>query len=105
MPLETHIALISTINDKNLRFQELETEGIKWITSPPDILSPFKYHRCKCTGPTSGYQIALKYDGLICRIDVTAWGISYKKSTPSYHDMEVIQIANSSPYRLEIVLI
>ncbi|MCF8466718.1 MAG: hypothetical protein K9G33_04900 [Sneathiella sp.] len=105
MPLETHIALISTIDNKDLHYQKLETDGIEWPTPPPDVLSPFTYHRCKCTGPTSGYQIALKYDGLICRIDVTAWGISYKKSTPTYHDMEIIQISNSSPYRLEIVLI
>lgn len=105
MPLEAHIALISTIKNKDLSYHELETEGIEWLSSPPDILTPFKYHRCLCSGPTSGYQIALKYDGLICRIDVTAWGVSYRKSTPTYHDMEIIQITDTSPYRLEIVLI
>jgi hypothetical protein len=105
MPLDTHIALISTIKDKYLRYHDLATEGTEWITAPPDILTPFKYHRCHCSGPTSGYQVALKYNGLICRIDVTAWGISYRKSTPTYHDMEVIQITRAAPYRLEIVLI
>lgn len=105
MPLDAHIALISTLTDKTLHYQELATEGIEWPAPPPDVLAPFKYHRCRCTGPTSGYQIALKYDGLICRIDVTAWGISYRKSTPTYQDMEIIQITNSSPYRLEIVFI
>lgn len=105
MPLEAHIALISTINDKNLHYEALETEGAEWLTPPPDTLTPFKYHRCRCSGPTSGYQIALKYDGLICRIDVTAWGISYRKSTPTYHDMEIIQITDNAPYRLEIVMI
>ena len=105
MPLEAHIALISTIHDKNFHYEALETEGTEWLSPPPDILTPFKYHRCRCSGPTSGYQVALKYGGLICRIDVTAWGISYRKSTPTYHDMEIIQINSSSPYRLEIVLI
>tara|TARA_R100000005_G_scaffold89619_1_gene60264 strand:+ start:694 stop:1011 length:318 start_codon:yes stop_codon:yes gene_type:complete len=105
MPLETHIALISTIEKKDLRYQALETDGLEWVTPPPAILPPFKYHRCRCTGPASGYQIALKYDGLICRIDVTAWGLAYRKSTPTYHDMEVIQITDHAPYRLEIVLL
>lgn len=105
MPLEAHIALISTINDKNLHYQELETGSAEWLSPPPEILTPFKYHRCQCRGPSSGYQVALKYDGLICRIDVTAWGITYRKSTPTHHDMEIIQITKDSPYRLEIVLI
>ncbi|PHQ71695.1 MAG: hypothetical protein COB93_02660 [Sneathiella sp.] len=105
MPLETHIALISTIHDRDLTHYELETDGLEWHTPPPEQLTPFKYHRCRCSGPTSGYQIALKYDGLICRIDVTAWGISYRKSTPTKYNMEVIQISKSSPYRLEIVFI
>ncbi|WP_373085741.1 hypothetical protein [Sneathiella sp.] len=105
MPLETHIALISTVTDKNLHYEKLDTEGIEWMMSPPEMLAPFQYHRCKCSGPASGYQIALKYEGLICRIDVTAWGVSYRKSTPTFHDMEIIQITNTAPYRLEIVMI
>jgi len=105
MPLETHIALISTINDRNLTHDVLDTEGFKWHAPPPTLLTPFKYRRRRCSGPASGYQIALKYDGLICRIDVTVWGISYRKSTPNKHDMEVIQISKSSPYHLEIIFI
>lgn len=105
MPLETHIALISTVNDKTLHHDPLETEELKWRSSPPSVLEPFIYHRCECSGPASGYQIALKYDGLICRIDVTSWGISYRKSTPTYRDIEIIQISEKSPYRLEIVYI
>jgi hypothetical protein len=105
MPLETHIALINTIADKQLKFQDLCDETLVWQASPPELLVPFKYHRCQCSGPASGYQVALKYDGLICRIDVTAWGVSYQKSTPTYQDMEVIQITQSSPYRLEIVFL
>ncbi|MEH6547765.1 MAG: hypothetical protein V7701_15120 [Sneathiella sp.] len=105
MPLETQIALISTITEKPLKFQDLGDENLVWKSAPPEFLEPFKYQRCHCTGPASGYQVGLKYDGLICRIDVTAWGISYRKSTPSYQDMEVIQITQASPYRLEIVFL
>ncbi|TNE33345.1 MAG: hypothetical protein EP348_13140 [Alphaproteobacteria bacterium] len=105
MPLDTHIALINTIHETPLHYQGLQTGDIEWPAPPPAILQPFKYYRCRCSGPASGYQIALKYDGLICRIDVTAWGISYKKSTPTYQNMEIIQITNSSPYRIEIVMI
>jgi hypothetical protein len=103
MPLETQIALISTITEKHLEFQDLGDENLIWQSPPPEFLEPFKYHRCRCSGPASGHQVALKYDGMICRIDVTAWGVSYRKSTPSYQDMEVIQITQVEPYRLEII--
>lgn len=105
MPLEAHIALISTIENRNLKYQALEADGLTWITAPPPFLPAFRYYRCRCTGPTSGYQIPLKYDGLICRIDVTAWGLTCRKSTPTHHDMEIIQITSHAPYRVEIVLL
>ena len=106
MPLAVEISLINTIEGKALAFEDLNSdEGPDWSVRPPDLLAPFQYCRCSCTGPSSGYQIALKYAGLICRIDVTAWGIAFQKSTPSQNDLELIQIKESAPYRLEIILI
>jgi hypothetical protein len=105
MPLETHFALISTIKDKQLAFKDLSDATTVWESPPPPYLTSFKYYRCRCRGPSSGYQIGIKYDGMICKIDVTAWGISVQKSTPTYQDMEIIQITESAPYRLEIVFL
>lgn len=105
MPLETQISLINTITDRQFEFQDLSDENNVWELPPPSILESFKYYRCRCRGPSSGYQIGIKYNGMICRINVTAWGISYSKSTPTHQDMEVIQITETVPYRLEIVFL
>ncbi len=105
MPLETRIALISTIEDTPLDFQDLGGTSLEWVIPPPKVLTPYKYFRCICTGPASGYQIALKYGGLICRVNITAWGYTCRKSSPTYHDIEVINISDTLPYRLEIIYI
>lgn len=105
MPLETRIALISTIEDTDLVFQDLSGHAVEWIAPPPEVLTSFKYFRCACTGPASGYQVTLKYGGLICSINVTAWGFTCRKSTPTYRDIEIINVSDTEPYRLEIIYI
>src|SRR5690606_41999320 len=99
------IALIRAIVNRKLKYEPPQGDGVTRITAPAPFLPAFRYYRCRCTGPTSGYQVPLKYDGLICRIDVTAWGLTCRKSTPTHHDMEIIQITSHAPYRLEIVLL
>ncbi len=104
MPLDVDISLINAIEGKELSYQSLETTDISWSTPPPGTLLPFRYERCQCTGPSSGYQVALKYGPLICRIDITAWGITYRKSTPTMHDLELVLVKKKPPYRLEVIL-
>ncbi|MBL4907743.1 MAG: hypothetical protein JKX94_09860 [Sneathiella sp.] len=104
MPLDVDISLINAIEGKELPYQLLETEDIYWSAPPPDVLSPFRYQRCQCSGPSSGYQIALKFGAMICRIEVTAWGITYRKSTPTMHDLELVLVKNKPPYRLEMII-
>ncbi|WP_169568643.1 hypothetical protein [Sneathiella limimaris] len=106
MPLDVEIAMINTIEDQELVYSDLnDPEAFSWHTPPPDKLRPFQYCRCTCSGPSSGYEIALKYNGLICTISVTSWGVQFKKSTPTHNDMELIQIKEKAPYRLELFLI
>ena len=105
MALNVDILMISAIEGENLEYEELKTDGISWKSPPPDILLPFEYHRCECSGPSSGYEIGLKYNGIICRIEVTSWGVSYRKSTPTQHDLELVLVKNKPPYRLEMILI
>ena len=105
MTLSVDISMISAIEGESLQYEELKTDGINWYTPPTDVLSPFKYHRCKCSGPSSGYEIALKYNGIICRIEVTSWGVSFRKSTPTEYDLELVLVKNKPPYRLEMILI
>lgn len=105
MPLQTRIALISTIEENDLIFKDLGSSTIEWVTAPPEILTSYKYYRCICMGPTSGYEIGLKYGGLICRINVTAWGLTWRKSSPTCHDIEIINVSDTPPYRLEIIYI
>jgi hypothetical protein len=117
MPLNVEISLINAIENEVFQFDDLATKDISWGIKPPEELTPFKYHRCHCTGPSSGFEIGLKYGGIICRIEVTAWGISYKKSVPTNYDLELVQVEEKqkarslsegqiqSKYRLEIILI
>jgi len=106
MPLSVEISLINTIEGKSLTFQDLsDSRVLNWNSPPPETLSPYQYSRCNCTGPSSGYEIGLKYDGMVCRIDVTAWGVKFRKSTPTQNDMELIQVKEKAPYRLELILI
>lgn len=104
MPLDVDISLINAIEGKELPYQTLNTENIIWSAPPPSILPPFRYQRCHCSGPSSGYQIALKFGPLICRIEVTSWGVTYCKSTPTMHDLELVLVKDKPPYRLEMIL-
>ncbi len=106
MPLTAEISLINTIEGEPLNFDDLNKNGVhNWRVAPPETLSPYQYFKCECQGPSSGYEIGIKYGALICRIQVTAWGIKFKKSTPTAHDVELIQISEKSPYRMELILI
>ncbi|MBL4739916.1 MAG: hypothetical protein JKY12_02925 [Sneathiella sp.] len=105
MPIDVDISLINTIEGQELCYDILETDGISWASPPPAILLPFCYKTCQCTGPSSGYQIALKYGGLICRIDVTSWGITYSKSTPTKNDLELALIKKTPTYQLEVIFL
>ncbi|WP_169544836.1 hypothetical protein [Sneathiella aquimaris] len=105
MPLDVSIALINTIEDQDLSFQSLQEDELIWMPPPPEILPPFQYKRCQCSGPSSGYEIGLKYGPLICRIRVTAWGIKYRESTPSTNALELIQVKEKPPYQLELFLL
>ncbi len=105
MALNVDISMINAIDGQPLPYEELETDGVVWSTPPPDFLHPFQYHRCHCSGPSSGYEIAIKYGGLICRIDVTSWGVSYRKSTPTNFDLELVLLKNEAPYRMELIMI
>ena len=105
MPLDVDIALINTIEGNDLSFESLDMEECSWSAPPPDRLPPFEYKRCHCSGPSSGYEIALKYGPHICRIFVTAWGVTYKKSTPSKNSIELVQVKKQSPYRLEMIIL
>ncbi|WP_025899795.1 hypothetical protein [Sneathiella glossodoripedis] len=106
MPLAVEISLINTIEGKGLEFADLNKGGNHdWIVPPPDVLNPYQYFKCECSGPSSGYEIGIKYGGLICRILVTAWGIKYRKSTPTTRDVELVQISEKAPYRMELILI
>jgi len=105
MPLAVDISIINAIEGKALPYDDLNaTDSVNWSAPPPDILEPFQYHRCRCSGPSSGFEITIKYGGLICRIDVTAWGITYRKSTPTKYNLEVVLVKNEAPYRLELIL-
>lgn len=103
MPLDVDISLINAIDGRELPYELLETDGISWSAPPPPILLPFCYKFCKCTGPSSGYQIALKYGALICRIEVTSWGVTYSKSTPTKNDLELVLVKNTPTYQLEMI--
>ncbi|GLQ06437.1 hypothetical protein [Sneathiella chinensis] len=111
MPLDVDIALINTIEGQDLAYTSLasdtslETDDLVWTSPPPETLPPFQYHRCQCTGSSAGYQVALKYGPLICRIDITAWGVHFRKSVPTTHDLEVVLVKGTPPYRLEIILL
>lgn len=104
MPIEVDISLINAIEGKYLPYQTLKTDELVWSSPPPDYLSPFDYRRCQCSGPSSGYQIALKFGPLICRIEVTAWGITYRKSTPTMHDLELMLVKDKPPYQIELFM-
>ena len=105
MPIDVDISLINTIEGQGLDYDNLETDGISWASPPPDTLQPFCYKTCQCTGPSSGYQIAMKYGGLICRIDVTSWGVTYSKSTPTKNDLELVLVKETAPYQLEMIFL
>lgn len=105
MPLDVEIALINAIEGEELPYQFLQDTDIIWSSPPPDILPPFKYIRCQCCGPSSGYEIALKYGPHICRINVTAWGINYRKSTPTTNSMELVLIKKQAPYQMELIFL
>jgi|GEM_PF-6443221 len=105
MPIDVDISLINTIESLELNYDTLETDGISWNSPPPPILPPFCYKTCQCTGPSSGYQIALKYGGLICRIEVTSWGVTYSKSTPTKNDLELVMVKNTPSYQLEMIFL
>ncbi len=105
MPLNVEISLVNTINGESFDYQQLDMQNALWQVSPPQKLEPFTFHRCQCMGPSSGFHVPVKYGGLICWFKVTAWGVSYQKSTPTHYDIEVVMVQNKAPYRIEMLLI
>ena len=105
MPLYVHLALISIIQDADLIYEKLDTDNVIWSTPPPKFLPAFQFKRCLCHGPASGFQVKLKYGGLIIWIDVTSWGLTYRKSTPTRNGIEITTLSTKSPYRLEVLFL
>lgn len=105
MDLYVHLALISIVQDSDLKYERLDTDNICWLTPPPDVLNAFKFERCLCRGPASGYHIKLKYGGSIVWINVTSWGLTYQKSTPTRNGIEITSQSDQPPYRLEILFL
>ena len=105
MPLNVEISLINAIDGESFEFEELPSENFQWTLTPPKSLRPFKFSRCYCQGPSSGFEVPIKYGALICRLQVTAWGISHKISTPTHYDIEMVVIQDRPPYRLELILV
>ena len=105
MPLDVEIALINAIEGEVLPFQDLLADELDWSSPPPDQLPPFQYIRCLCSGPSSGFEIPLKYGPHICRINVTAWGVDYRKSTPSTHALELVLVKKKPPYQIELIFL
>jgi len=105
MPLNVEISLINAIDGESFDFDEIPSENLQWTLKPPKTLEPFKFSRCYCYGPSSGYEIPLKFGGLICRVKITSWGVSFKTSTPSHYNIETVLIQDTPPYRVELILV